>query len=269
MSNNTIKRLTVPEIFLKKNKSKIVSLVSYTAQIARIVDKYTDVILVGDSMGMVLYGKKNTLSVTKEMMIEHGKAVVKNTKRSLVVIDLPFGTYESSKKKAFNVAAEILSRTGASAVKLEGGIELADTINYLVERGIPVMGHVGLMPQRINIKGKFVSQGKSSAEIKKIIADAKSVESAGAFSMVVEAVKESLGKKITKSVNIPTIGIGAGKYCDGQILVTDDMLGLFDSFTPKFVKKYANLHKDIDEAIEKYREEVLKGIFPSTKNSYY
>ena len=168
MSNNTIKRLTVPEIFLK-NKSKIVSLVSYTAQIARIVDKYTDVILVGDSMGMVLYGKKYSF-VTKEMMIEHGKAVVENTKRSLVVV-LPFGTYESS-KKAFNVAAEILSRTGASAVKLEGGIELADTINYLIERGIPVMGHVGLMPQRINIKGKFVSQGKSSAEIK-IIADAK------------------------------------------------------------------------------------------------
>ena len=131
------------------------------------------------------------------------------------------------------------------------------------------MGHVGLMPQRINIKGKFISQGKSPVEMKKIIADAKSVESAGAFSMVVEAVKESLGKKITKSVNIPTIGIGAGKYCDGQILVTDDMLGLFDSFTPKFVKKYANLHKDIDEAIEKYREEVLNGIFPSTKNSYY
>ena len=268
MSNNTIKRLTVPEIFLKKNKSKIVSLVSYTAQIARIVDKYTDVILVGDSMGMVLYGKKNTLSVTKEMMIEHGKAVVENTKRSLVVVDLPFGTYESSKKKAFNVAAEILSRTGASAVKLEGGIELADTINYLVERGIPVMGHVGLMPQRINIKGKFVSQGKSSAEIKKIIADAKSVESAGAFSMVVEAVKESLGKKITKSVNIPTIGIGAGKYCDGQILVTEDILGL-SNVAPKFVKKYVDLDDAIKIAVKKYAAEVKDRTFPSSEHVYH
>ena len=268
MNDKNINRLTVPEIFLKKNKSKIVSLVCYTAQIARIVDKYADIILVGDSMGMVLYGKKNTLSVTKEMMIAHGRAVVENTKSALVVIDLPFGTYESSKKKAFSVAAEILSKTGANAIKLEGGRELSDTINYLVERGIPVMGHVGLMPQRINIKGKFISQGKSAKEVKKIIADAKSVESAGAFSMVVEAVKESLGKKITKTVDIPTIGIGAGKYCDGQILVTDDMLGLFDTFTPKFVKKYANLYQDIDKAIEKYRDEVLNGKFPAAKNSY-
>ena len=268
MSNNTIKRLTVPEIFLKKNKSKIVSLVSYTAQIARIVDKYTDVILVGDSLGMVVYGKKNTLSVTKQLMIEHGKAVVNSTKRALVVIDLPFGTYENSKKRAFKIAAEILSKTGASAVKIEGGIELSKTINYLVKRGIPVMGHVGLMPQRINTKGKFLSQGHSAAEAKKIINDAKSITSAGVFSMVIEAVKESLGKKITNSVSVPTIGIGAGKHCDGQILVTDDMLGLYDNFTPKFVKKYANLYKNINEAIESYKNEVLNGKFPSSKNTY-
>ena len=153
-------------------------------------------------------------------------------------------------------------------MKLEGGIELADTIKFLVDRGIPVMGHIGLMPQRINIKGKFISQGHSSLEAKKIITDAKSISSAGVFSIVVEAVKESLGKKITSSVSVPTIGIGAGKYCDGQILVTDDLLGLSDTFTPKFVKKYANLYSDIDEAIEKYKNEVLNGKFPSAKNIY-
>ncbi len=268
MTDTIIKRYTVPEIFLKKKKSKIVALACYTAQIANIVDKYTDVILVGDSVGMVVYGQKNTLSVTKQMMIEHGKAVVSNTKKALIVIDLPFGTYESSKKKAFKIAAEILSKTGANAVKLEGGIELSDTVNYLVERGIPVMGHVGLMPQRINIKGKFISQGNSASEAKKIITDAKSIDSAGAFSVVIEAVKESLGKKITSMVSIPTIGIGSGKYCDGQILVAEDMLGMFKTFTPKFVKKYANLHKNIDEAVEKYKNEVLNGKFPSTKNTY-
>ncbi len=268
MTDTFINRYTVPEIFLRKKKSKIVSLACYTAQIANIVDKYADIILVGDSMGMVVYGQKNTLSVTKQMMIEHGKAVVNNTKRALIVIDLPFGTYESSKKKAFKIAAEILSKTGASAVKLEGGIELSDTINYLVERGIPVMGHVGLMPQRINVKGKFISQGNSAIEAKKIMIDARSIESAGAFSIVVEAVKESLGKKITNTVSIPTIGIGAGRYCDGQILVADDMLGLFNTFTPKFVKKYANLYKSINEAVENYKNEVLNGKFPSTKNTY-
>ena len=268
MTDTNIKRYTVPEIFLKKNKSKIVSLSCYTSQIAKIVDKYVDIILVGDSMGMVIYGQKNTLSVTKQMMIEHGKAVVNCTKRALVVIDLPFGTYEGSKKKAFDVSAEILSKTGANAVKLEGGIELADTISFLVKRGIPVMGHIGLMPQRINVKGKFISQGHSSVEVKKIITDAKSIASAGVFSIVVEAVKSSVGKKITNTVPVPTIGIGAGKYCDGQILVTNDMLGISNTFTPKFVKKYANLYNNIDEAIEKYKNEVLNGKFPSSKNIY-
>ena len=175
-------------------------------------------------MGMTLYGHKNTLSVTKQMIIEHGKAVVNNTKRALIVVDLPFGTYESSKEKAFINAAEILSKTGANAIKLEGGIEFSETIKFLVERGIPIMGHVGLMPQRINIKGKFTPQGKSSAETKKIIKDAKSITNAGVFSIVVEAAKENLGKLITKNISVPTIGIGSGKYCDGQILVIDDML---------------------------------------------
>ena len=261
-------RFTVPDIFLKKNNTKIVALTCYNAQISKIIDKYADIILVGDSMGMTLYGKKNTLSVTKEMLIEHGKAVVNNTEKALVVIDLPFGSYESSKEQAFENAATILSNTGADAVKLEGGIEFSDTIKFLVERGIPTMGHIGLMPQRINIKGKFSALGKSSSEIKKIIKDAKSISSAGVFSIVVEAVKESLGKTITANVSVPTIGIGAGKHCDGQILVSDDMLGLFNDFTPKFVKKYANLYKEIDKAVQTYQKEVLSESFPSAKNVY-
>ncbi|MBF97193.1 MAG: 3-methyl-2-oxobutanoate hydroxymethyltransferase [Pelagibacterales bacterium] len=268
MTDRLIKRYTVPDIFLKKNKSKIVSLTCYSAKVAEIIDQYADIILVGDSMGMTLYGHKNTLSVTKQMLIEHGKAVVNHTKRSLIVVDLPFGTYEGSKEKAFEIAAEILSKTGANAVKLEGGVELSETIKFLVNRGIPIMGHIGLMPQRINIKGKFIAQGKSPSDSKKIIKDAKSLSSAGVFSIVVEAVQESLGKLLTKSVKVPTIGIGAGKYCDGQILVTDDMLGLFNTFTPKFVKKYANLYSDIDNAIKNYQKEVLSGKFPSSKNIY-
>ena len=267
-ANKVLKRNTVPEIYLKKNKSKIVSLTCYTSSIAKIADKYADIILVGDSMGMVIYGQENTLSVTKQMMIEHGRAVVKNTKKALIVIDLPFGTYESSKEKAFDTAAEIMSQTGANAVKIEGGEELSKTISYLVDRGIPVMGHVGLMPQRINLRGIFSSQGHSSKESKKILSDAKSISKSGVFSIVLEAVKESLGKQITKNVLVPTIGIGAGKFCDGQILVSDDMLGFFKTFTPKFVKKYANLHDDIDKAIKNYQQEVLSEKFPSSSNTY-
>lgn len=268
MIKKIINRYTVPDIFLKKNNTKIVALTCYNAQISKIIDKYADIILVGDSMGMTLYGKKNTLSVTKEMLIEHGKAVVNNTEKALVVIDLPFGSYESSKEQAFENAATILSNTGADAVKLEGGIEFSDTIRFLVQRGIPTMGHIGLMPQRINIKGKFSALGKSSSESKKIIKDAKSISSAGVFSIVVEAVKEGLGKTITSNVSVPTIGIGAGKHCDGQILVSDDMLGLFNDFTPKFVKKYANLYEEIDKAVQTYQKEVLSESFPSAKNVY-
>ncbi len=268
MTDKLIKRYTVPEIFLKKNKSKIVSLTCYSAQIAKIVDQYADIILVGDSLGMTLYGHKNTLSVTKEMLIEHGKAVVNNTRRALIVVDLPFGTYEGSKEQAFKCSSEIISKTGAHAIKLEGGIEFSETIKFLVERGIPIMGHIGLMPQRIKIEGKFSAQGNSPSETKKIIKDAKSIAAAGVFSMVVEAVKQNLGKVLTKTVSVPTIGIGAGKYCDGQILVSDDMLGLFNTFTPRFVKKYANLYSDIDKAVKSYQQEVLNGKFPSAKNIY-
>ena len=268
MKNKFIQRNTVQDIFKKKNNSKIVSLACYTSQIAKIVDNYADIILVGDSMGMVLYGHKNTLSVSKQMLIEHGKSVVNSTTKSLVVVDLPFGSYEGSKEQAFDVSSEILSKTGASAIKLEGGEELSNTISFLVERGIPVMGHVGLMPQRINNIGKFSSRGHSSLEARKILKDAKSISLSGTFAIVVEAVKESLGKSITKNVSVPTIGIGAGRCCDGQILVINDMLGFSDTFTPKFVKKYANLPKYIDKAIESYKDDVKSGKFPSEKQVY-
>lgn len=268
MTEKLIKRFTVSDIFLKKNTSKIVSLSCYSSQISKIVDKYADIILVGDSLGMTLYGHKNTLSVTKEILIEHGKAVVNSTKKALIVIDLPFGSYEKSKEQAFETSSEIISKTGACAIKLEGGVEFSSTIKFLVERGIPIMGHIGLMPQRIKINGKYTVLGKSSIQKKKIIQDAKIISSAGVFSIVIEAVKESLGKLITKSVPVPTIGIGAGKYCDGQILVSDDMLGLFDNFTPKFVKKYADLYNEIDKAVKKYQKEVLNEQFPSKKNVY-
>ena len=262
------KRNIILDIVSKKGKSNIVAMTCYSAQFSPICDKYADILLVGDSLGMIIYGYNNTIKVTLRMMIDHGKAVVNNTKNSLVAIDLPFGSYESSKEKAFTTATKLISKTGANAVKIEGGIEFYETIKFLVERGIPVIGHIGLLPQRVHSTGKFSVKGKSIIEENKIISDAKSVQKAGAFACVVEAVRENLGRKITKTLSIPTIGIGAGRYCDGQILVTDDLLGLYNKFTPKFVKKYANLTKNIDEAVKKYSEDVISGNFPD-KNTIY
>ncbi len=262
------KRITVPDIYNKKNKEKIVVLTCYTAQMAKVLDNHVDILLVGDSLGMTIYGHSNTLSVTKRMMIDHGLSVSKNSSKALVVVDMPFGTYESDKVKAFDLAAEILSKTHASAVKVEGGTEIAETINFLVNRGIPVMGHIGLMPQKINLVGKFLSVGKNKSEEKRIISDAKAVTEAGAFAVVLEAMKNDLGKKITKQISIPTIGIGAGLYCDGQILVIDDLLGLYSDFTPKFVKNYANLNQIIDESVKQFSKEVRSSKFPTPKYTY-
>lgn len=262
------KRIIISDILLKKGKSKIVAMTCYTAQFSNLFDKYTDLLLVGDSLGMVVYGLENTLNVTVRMMVDHGKAVVNTTKNSLIVVDLPFGSYENSKEKAFVTAAKIISKTGASAIKIEGGSEFSETVKFLVDRGIPVMGHIGLLPQRVKTVGKFSVAGKSSMDEKRILKDAKCLEKAGAFAIVVEAVKESLGKRITKSISIPTVGIGAGRFCDGQILVADDMLGLFNNFTPKFVKKYANLNKEIDKAVKKYSEDVTLGKFPDKDTIY-
>jgi len=202
------------------------------------------------------------------MMIDHGKCVVANSKNALVVVDLPFGSYEADKIKAFDTSVEILSQTNANAVKLEGGKELADTIDFLVSRGIPVMGHIGLMPQKINLVGKFLAVGKNKNEEEKILEDAKAISDAGAFSYVLEAMKSNLAKKITNNFKTLSIGIGAGKDCNGQVLVIDDLLGLYNNFTPKFVKKYANLEKIINKSVKDFSSDVRSSKFPTKKYSY-
>ena len=263
-----IKRTTIPDILDKKNNSKVVALTCYTAQFSEILDNHVDILLVGDSLGMTIYGFDNTLSVTVRMMIDHGKAVAKTTKKALVVVDLPFGTYENSKEKAYDVAAKILSETEASAIKLEGGVELSSTIEYLTKRGIPVMGHIGLMPQRFKMIGTFASKGHTHQQGLEILNDARAIANSGAFSIVLEAVVEKLGKEISKEIAVPIIGIGAGRYCDGQILVLDDILGIFDRFNPKFVKKYGNLNKNAEDAIKKFARDVRNSKFPELKNVY-
>ena len=266
------KRLTVRDITklkLSSNKNQpIVSLVCYTAQMGRIINDHVDIILVGDSLGMTIYGFPNTLSVTLDMMINHGKAVVKSTDRPHIVVDMPFGSYEESPQVAFRSASKIMQETGAQSVKLEGGEEFAETIHFLTQRGISVMGHIGLTPQRINTIGGFITQGKSEKESKKLISDAKAITEAGVFSMVVEAVPEILGKKITNTVTVPTISIGAGRNCDGQILVIHDILNLYGDFTPKFVKKYGEIDKNITEAVKNYSYEVKNKIFPTENNIF-
>ena len=261
-------RFTPQDIIEKKNSSKVVAMTCYSARIAIILDRHTDILLVGDSLGMVLYGHPNTLSVTEQMMQEHGKAVVNNSKKSLIAIDLPFGTYESGSDLAFKTASKLFEKTGATGVKLEGGKSMIKTVEYLVKKGIPVIGHIGLMPQKYKNASDFKSKGHSIKEQKDILNDALLLEEAGVFSIVIEAVKESLAKKITNEVNIPTIGIGAGRFCDGQILVTDDMLGMYEDFSPKFVKKFANLFDIIDKATSMYSSEVRNGKFPNLSNIY-
>lgn len=266
------KRLTVRDIrkkkLINKNQEPIVSLVCYTAQMARLINDQVDIILVGDSLGMTIYGFKNTLSVTLDMMINHGAAVVRSTSKPHIVVDMPFGSYEESPELAFRSASKIMRDTGAQSVKLEGGEEFAETIFFLNQRGIPVMGHVGLMPQRIQTLGGFFTQGKTDQESKKLINDAKSIEEAGAFSMVVEAVPEEVATVITEKVKIPTIGIGGGRKCDGQILVSHDILNLYGEFTPKFVKKYGKIDENIVTAVKKYSQEVKNKKFP-TKNNIF
>jgi 3-methyl-2-oxobutanoate hydroxymethyltransferase len=239
-------KITVPQIKSRKG-DKISVLTAYSYNTAKILDEIVDIVLVGDSLGMVLYGMKSTLEVTLPIMINHGKAVAKACNRALVVVDMPFGSYQSSPSKAFNSAAKILAQTGAGAVKLEGGVEMVETIKFLVERGIPVMAHIGLQPQQVNIYGGYKKQGITKQDQEKILKDAKAVEKGGAFSVVLECVDENLAEKITKALKIPTIGIGASKKCDGQVLVTDDLVGLTE-FTPPFVKKLTDLSAEIKKA---------------------
>ncbi|MDP2410721.1 MAG: 3-methyl-2-oxobutanoate hydroxymethyltransferase [Pseudolabrys sp.] len=261
------RRLTAPDIFARKGGEPIVMLTSYHAHTASLVDQHCDVILVGDSLGMVMHGFETTIPVTVDMMILQGHAVMRGSSHSLVVIDMPFGSYEASKEQAFMSAARILKETGCGAVKLEGGTRMAETIAFLVERGVPVMAHVGLTPQSINVIGSFKAQGREEADWERIEQDTIAVAEAGAFSVVIEAVAEPLARKLTASVAIPTIGIGASVACDGQVLVLEDMLGLTPR-VPKFVKRYGDLGPGIEKAVADYAAEVRSRAFPGPEHVY-
>jgi 3-methyl-2-oxobutanoate hydroxymethyltransferase len=261
------KRLSAPDIRARKGGAPIVSLTSYHAHTAALLDKHCDLILVGDSLGMVMHGLETTIPVTLDMMILQGRAVMRGSRRALVVVDMPFGSYEASREQAFMSAARVMKETGCGAIKLEGGRRMADTIAFLVERGIPVMGHVGLTPQSINALGGFRTQGRDPSDWRPIEEDARAVADAGAFSVVLEAIAEPLAAKITREIAIPTIGIGASAACDGQILVLEDMLGLSPR-VPKFVKRYGDLGPAIDRAVADYAAEVRERSFPAADNVY-
>ena len=262
------RRLTPSAVQALKGERPIVSLTAYTTPIARLLDPHVDFLLVGDSLGMVLYGMDSTLGVTLEMMIAHGQAVMRGTSASCVVVDMPFGSYQESREQAFRNAARILKETGCSAIKLEGGAEMAETVDFLSSRGIPVLGHVGLMPQLVNTTGGYRSLGRTEREAAKIRRDAKAIDDAGAFAIVVEGTVEPLAREITASLKAPTIGIGASPACDGQILVSDDMLGLFNDFKPRFVKHFANLAPQISVAAEAYADEVKARTFPGPEHTF-
>ena len=261
-------RLSVSQIKRRKGGDKLVCLTAYTAPLARLLDAEIDLLLVGDSLAMVIYGFDSTLSVTLDMMIAHGAAVVRATSHAAIVVDLPFGSYQASSADAFRAAARVMAETGCLAVKLEGGEEMAETIAFLTRRGIPVMGHVGLTPQAVNALGGYRSRGHDDKERRKILADGIAVAEAGAFSLVVEGVNEGLARELTERVAVPTIGIGASAACDGQILVTDDMLGVFAEFTPKFVRRYRNLGAEIAAAAREYADDVRGQRFPAAEHTY-
>ena len=264
----TSRRRSSRDIRLMKGQTPIVVLTAYTAPMARLLDAHVDLLLVGDSLGMVLYGMDSTLPVTLEMMIAHGQAVMRGSQKACVIIDLPFGSYQESREQAFRTCARVMAETGAGGVKLEGGAEMAETIRFLVERGIPVMGHVGLKPQSVNVLGGFRAQGRSDDEARQVIEDAKAVSEAGAFSLVIEGTVEPVARSITDSLPIPTIGIGASPSCDGQVLVTEDLLGLTGDRVPKFVKRYAELGQTIEQAASAYGAEVRARIFPAPEHCY-
>jgi len=262
-----IRRLTAPDIQARKKGEPIVALTSYHAHTAGLLDKYVDVILVGDSLGMVMHGLETTVPVTLDMMILQGRAVMRGSKKALVVVDMPFGSYEESPQQAFRNCARVLKETHCGAIKLEGGALMADTIRFLTQRGVPVMAHIGMTPQSINTLGSFRARGRDESEWDKFLDDARAVADAGAFSVVIEAVAEPLAKKITEEIAIPTIGIGASPACDGQILVLEDMLGLSQR-VPKFVKRYGDLAGGIEKSIKDYAEEVRARKFPGPEHTY-
>lgn len=259
---------TINDISRAKNQTPLVCLTAYTAPMTALLDPHCDLLLVGDSVAMVLYGEDNTQSASLDMMIAHGRAAAKYAKHALVVVDMPFGSYEHNTQDALMNAQRIMDETGADAVKLEGGAVMAETIHLLTQNDIPVMGHIGLLPQSVTTTDGFKVQGRDTDGAKQIIDDAKAVQKAGAFCVVIEAVPEPLAAAITGAVHIPTIGIGASAACDGQILVTDDMLGLSEGRVPKFVNQYAVLHGQITGAVTAYKADVQNRKFPKAENTY-
>ncbi|KJV41979.1 3-methyl-2-oxobutanoate hydroxymethyltransferase [Brevundimonas sp. KM4] len=267
-TQESVKRITVPDIAGRKGGEPIVCLTAYDAPMAALLDPHCDVLLVGDSLGMAVHGLPNTVGVTLEMMILHGQAVMRGARRAMVVVDMPFGSYEGGKEVAYANCVRVMKETGAQAVKLETSIDMAEIVAFLVKRGIPVMGHVGLRPQAILAEGGFKAKGRTDSERDRVLAEAKAVAEAGAFCIVIEGVAESLAREITETIDAPTIGIGASAACDGQVLVVNDMLGLFD-WTPKFVRKYADLRTEIDRAAAAFASDVKTRRFPAEVETYF
>ena len=264
---SSIKRKTAPEIRARKGGDPVVMLTSYHAHTAALVDRHCDAILVGDSLGNVMHGFETTVPVTLDMMILQGRAVMRGSQHALVVVDMPFGSYEASREQAFRSAVRVMKETQCGAIKLEGGARMAETVAFLAQRGIPVMGHIGLTPQSINTLGSFRAQGREESGWEPIEEDARAIAEAGAFSVVIEAVAEPLARKITQSIAIPTIGIGASAACDGQVLVLEDMLGLSPR-TPKFVRRYGDLGPSIEAAVKGYADDVRARAFPGPEHVY-
>ncbi len=262
-----MKRLTVPRIRQRKGGEPLVMLTAYTVRMAQLLDPHCDMLLVGDSLGQVIYGLPHTVGVTMEMMALHGAAVVRGSYHAAVIVDMPFGSYEASPELAFANAARLLKETGAAGVKLEGGRVMAPTVEFLASRGIPVMAHVGLTPQAVNILGGYGVRGKSAEEAKSIVEDAVAMNKAGAFAILIEGVMEPIAIEITQKVTCPTIGIGASARCDGQVLVTEDMLGLFER-TPKFVKKYGAMSQLVEASVQQYADDVRARAFPGPDQIY-
>ena len=267
-SSSSSKAITIPALRARKGGDPIVSLTAYTTPIARRLDPHVDILLVGDSLGMVIYGLDTTLGVTVDMMIAHGAAVVRGAQRACVIVDLPFASYQVSPFEAYRTAARVMVETGCDGVKLEGGVEMAETVAFLTARGIPVLGHVGLMPQSVKSTGGYKIRGRNASDADHVIADGEAIAAAGAFGVVVEGTAEPVARELTRRIAVPTIGIGASAACDGQVLVTDDILGIYTEFTPKFVKRYADLGSQIEEAAAAYARDVKTRRFPGDEHTF-
>jgi len=267
-TTNRQRGVTIPQIRARKGGDPVVCLTAYTTPMARFLDPHVDLLLVGDSLGMVLYGLETTLGVTLDMMIAHGAAVARGAEHACVIVDLPFGSYKESPQVAYRAAARVMAETGAAGVKFEGGVEMAETVDFLTKRGIPVMGHIGLTPQSLHADGGYRAHGRKPEEADRLAADARAIADAGAFSIVIEGTVEEVAREITAAVPVPTIGIGASAACDGQVLVTEDVTGLFTDFTPKFVKRYADLGSQLSDAAAAYAADVRARRFPGPEHTF-